>query len=342
MHNTIYILCPNELVTGGTEALHQMVDAINKQGGDGRIVYVSRLSVGVKRRPPFRFRHYEINVATSVDDTIGNAIVAPEVYPEIMCKYKNATTYFWWLSFDYFSNSKVPFPKNVKHICQSYYAADMIKNEGLIVHQMVTDYITVFPLKARESKRNVIMMPTRKIDAAYQSLHDHILAKYSTIEIRNLSKLALSRSFQKSKLYVDFGIHPGKDRLPREAVYFDAMVLTSKSGSCTNNVDVPLDDQYKITSDISVVELDKRIDNMFNQETQNSVFKNYKKIIQNDRQTFFDEISTVFGLTKIVIGPLESNFRYKYYMYLDHVRSVLRFDERLLKIKKKLSTYLRK
>ena len=48
-----------------------------------------------------------------------------------------------------------------------------------------------------------------------------------------------------AKLYIDFGHHPGKDRMPREAARAGCCILTSRSGSAQYQADMPIPDDYK-------------------------------------------------------------------------------------------------
>jgi len=52
-------------------------------------------------------------------------------------------------------------------------------------------------------------------------------------------------------MYIDFGTHPGKDRIPREAALRNCIVLTNRNGAADNNVDVPIPNEYKIHSVLS-------------------------------------------------------------------------------------------
>ncbi len=36
---------------------------------------------------------------------------------------------------------------------------------------------------------------------------------------------------RKAKLYIDFGYHPGKERMPREACLLDCCLIIGKDGS---------------------------------------------------------------------------------------------------------------
>ena len=48
-----------------------------------------------------------------------------------------------------------------------------------------------------------------------------------------------------AKVYIDFGEHPGKDRIPREAAVCGCCVVTGRRGAAGNDVDVPIHPRYK-------------------------------------------------------------------------------------------------
>jgi hypothetical protein len=45
---------------------------------------------------------------------------------------------------------------------------------------------------------------------------------------------------------MDFGPHPGMDRLPREAAMADCIVITNREGAAFYKEDIPIPSQYKI------------------------------------------------------------------------------------------------
>ena len=65
----------------------------------------------------------------------------------------------------------------------------------------------------------------------------HLLKKiskftnYKMIELKNLNSSKIINILKKTKIYLDFGYHPGKDRMPREAVLFNNCIITNRKGS---------------------------------------------------------------------------------------------------------------
>jgi hypothetical protein len=78
---------------------------------------------------------------------------------------------------------------------------------------------------------------TRKIMAAYPDL--------GFVPRQGLNHAAMRAILGCAKLYIDFGHHPGKDRMPREAARAGCCILTSRSGSAQYQPDMPIPDDYK-------------------------------------------------------------------------------------------------
>ena len=72
------------------------------------------------------------------------------------------------------------------------------------------------------------------------------------IRLENMNPQQLCDALDKSMIYIDFGNHPGKDRIPREACCRNCIVMTSKLGSANNSYDVPIPDEYKFDTTDSI------------------------------------------------------------------------------------------
>lgn len=95
----VYVLCPANSVTGGPDALHQMVFYLNKIGVAAKIVYVSDSSQeNVSIPAPYQIYVDSFLRETDVVDSPENSIVVPEVLASRIKKIKKAKCYLWWLS----------------------------------------------------------------------------------------------------------------------------------------------------------------------------------------------------------------------------------------------------
>ena len=63
---------------------------------------------------------------------------------------------------------------------------------------------------------------------------------------KRISPRDVTKLLQRSIVYVDFGPHPGMDRLPREAALAGCIVITNMEGAAHYKHDVPISDEYKV------------------------------------------------------------------------------------------------
>jgi hypothetical protein len=97
-YRTVYVLTPAGSVSGGPEALHQLVDAIRRFGGRAHITYVD--GDGTSAVPP-DFSGYDVEPAAIADEA-GNLVVIPEIFTAKLSSVQDAATAVWWLSIDNF------------------------------------------------------------------------------------------------------------------------------------------------------------------------------------------------------------------------------------------------
>ena len=59
---------------------------------------------------------------------------------------------------------------------------------------------------------------------------------------------------RRGQVYIDFGHHPGQDRLPREAAACGCLVVTGTRGSAGFHADVPLPPALKLAHPLDDLE----------------------------------------------------------------------------------------
>lgn len=96
-----YVLCPYGLVTGGPDALHQLVYYLNKVNKNAKLVYLNATSY--EHKIPEQYSRYIDGYILYKDlvDSKDNVIIIPEFLSHLAKKYKEAKVYIWWLSVDY-------------------------------------------------------------------------------------------------------------------------------------------------------------------------------------------------------------------------------------------------
>lgn len=258
-YRKVYAFAPSGMVTGGPELCHQLVHEIRSLGGDAAVHYTPDPSTEV----PAPYRAYDVEVSRASEWGAGDAVIYPETMLRRMPLRSRATPFIWWQSYDNAVNTVSSRPRQLisrafkrtlcnvqrisrcRHVFQSHYAKDKLASWGF-PGDMLSDYITTEPATfTNDFRQNIICFNPKKGAAITRSL----IAANPDLKfapIANMNKDQVLRLLESSMLYVDFGEHPGKDRLPREAAMRGAVVLVGRRGSAGNSLDVPLDAQYKL------------------------------------------------------------------------------------------------
>jgi len=61
-----------------------------------------------------------------------------------------------------------------------------------------------------------------------------------------ISPSDVTKMLHRTKVYIDFGPHPGMDRLPREAALAECIIITNTEGAAKFEQDVPIPSKYKM------------------------------------------------------------------------------------------------
>ncbi len=186
----------------------------------------------------------------------------------------------------------------ILHTYQSEYARLFLVEKSLIPVLPLSDFLNVDFLSKEiktEIRRNVILYNPKKGSQITKSVMD-LMPGYKWIALEGLSSIEMKDLMQKSKIYVDFGSHPGKDRIPREAAINGCVVVTNKKGAAGNLLDIPINDQYKFVNPLEeIVDLMNLIDDVFaNFQKHSSNFKYYRQKIKNEEELFNEEVLSFY------------------------------------------------
>lgn len=271
----IFVVCPSNVVTGGTELLHQLVHELRHIGHEAYISYWPFNKNNV-REPAYLKYDAPIN---SIEDLSGNKVIFPESLTLLLQRVKNAECAVWWLSVDHYFGfpqnhrlrnpliyrrnrlydplrrikkiwrTRLPFfaLRAVKHFTQSYYAKNFLEQRDISA-SMLTDYLseehfTESPLKA-ERQDIIVYNPKKGMEITSRLIAAHPNLRFVPIE--NMTPVQVAGLLRSSKLYIDFGNHPGKDRPPREAVIAGCCVITGQSGAAAFEEDIPIPKSYRL------------------------------------------------------------------------------------------------
>jgi hypothetical protein len=262
--------------------------------------------------------------AIAKEDNCGkNILIIPETYTELLYQFKHLRRAVWWLSIDNYikysgkenkSNLElIPlrfmnflnksffdfgWDKNrIMHFAQSYYAVDYLRQHKIKKIQYLSDYInsiyfTEFRLYDRENI--VLYNPIKGIEFTKKIVANNKMIKF--MPLINLTNEQVKDLLNHSKVYIDFGEHPGKDRFPREAAISGCCVITGKRGAARYQKDVPINDEFKFVDvDENIPDIVDKIEDCLENYDKNIVkFERYRKMIRNEESKFIRDIGKIF------------------------------------------------
>lgn len=283
----VYIITPAATQAGGIESLFQLADSINRAGGNAITLFERRVNNPIL---PV-YEHYKIKYAFEAEDTSDNLVICPEVWTQFLDKFKNIQKSIWWLSvnnnygkFTDWSNN------NIKHFYQSYYAKDhIVKNKAANYYDLF-DYISDVYIKETvdiSKKENIVCFnPVKGLEITKQIIKLNPDIKFVPIVDMNVQQVI--DLLKKSKVYIDFGTHPGRDRIPRESTILGNCIITNTSGSAGFSEDIPIDNKFKITDVNSAGSVIKHC--LYNFGEAFKEFSNYRSFIYEQRQVLDNQV----------------------------------------------------
>ena len=179
------------------------------------------------------------------------------------------------------------------HLTQSYYSSIFLKKNKIFNKMQVSDYLNndYFVKTDNNKKKNIICYnPSKRMSYANKIIKFCNNLKF--IPLKNLSKENIITTLKTSKIYIDFGNHPGKDRIPREAAILNNCVLTNKRGSAKYYEDLSIPSEFKFKENFYNLFLIKKKINYIIKNFKKEILKfdNYKIKIRNEKNIFKKEI----------------------------------------------------
>lgn len=330
-----YIHCPAGVVTGGVELLHQLVDFLRNNGKNAYIVYSGGKEHSIPADYElYNIKISEIVENTPSNIEIFNESDVSDIFEHDKTQkflWWLSVDAFFLISrgkislLDHFYWNKIIF---LRQLCWRFY--QLLKNNFKIEKKIstrkiissgilcgyqceyiqsfllsrkferivpLTDYINTeyFSKNTSFSKENIILYNpqkgmdfTKKIIAAAPELH--------WIPIQNMTRTEVIQIMRQAKIYIDFGNHPGKDRLPREAAINKCCIITGKRGSASFFEDVPIPFDYKFDGKTkNIPKIIATINKVFfNYESEISKFDYYRNQITKEKFLFEQQAAKIF------------------------------------------------
>jgi hypothetical protein len=322
-YRIVTILCPAKVRTGGPEALHQLGRALIDLGHDARIAYLHSdeviLSTGDTSTVPLiddpvppEYARYAVPRTLEISDKPGDAVLFPEIWPGVIRKFNNLMPYLWWLSIDNGLSAAARFggfsalgSARCVHLSQSYYGLQYLAERdisamALFDYTSPDHFLAASDLHIRENR---ILYPAR--GRWFTGYLRRWAPDLCWQEISGFTSAQVGELFRTSKLYVDFGKHPGKGRMPREAAIQGCCIITGKRGAASNPFDIPIPLRYKFNdSRLRVPQIIRAIRaTLAGYDSRVREFGIYQRMIEGERQEFTAQVARVFG-GEVVPAPI--------------------------------------
>ncbi|MDA7429590.1 hypothetical protein PGB28_14060 [Primorskyibacter aestuariivivens] len=311
----VVIVCPGEVVSGGPEALHQLAAALVKSGHTAEMCYFP-FDRGYANAP---LAYGDYNVPVCTFDQIGDAdVVLPEARTGFARLFRPEQVWIWWLSVDHYRGTLREFDKpsgglgldpdrhlplwqmrGMRHLSQSFYATQFLKYNG-IEAMPLGDYLVKAHAKrsaAIPGKQRIVLYNPKKGLKLSKSIME-VLTQETFVPIVDLDHDDVARLLEQAALYIDFGPHPGKDRLPREAAMAGCCIVTGLQGAAGNAMDVPIPTRYKIDEtarDFPDTACRVIVDVLDHWKERQADFEDYRLRIEAEEENFLKQVAGAFG-----------------------------------------------
>lgn len=211
-------------------------------------------------------------------------------------------SFFRYLKFIYINLSS----KNIFKIddinvnfSHSDYQFNILKAKGINSIKM-SDYIRKKYFLARKkilikNKKDIICYNPSKSSAFFKKFIEKN-KDLNFLPLKNFTLDEVIYHLSKSKIYIDFGFHPGQDHLPREAAVLKNCIITNREGSAGLFNDVPINNEFKFTEiNSNFINLRNKIDIIFNNFPKElKKFSFYNRYLFNQKKVFSKQISKIF------------------------------------------------
>jgi hypothetical protein len=335
----IFVACPANAATGGPELLHQLSYNLRKDLNIDAYMYYYNFDNRRFETPVHpEYKMYKNPFVTNlneVEDIKKNIIIVPEVQEglNLLQSFKNIRKGVWFLSVDYYYLSKFyekmlfldfnkldllsnkieklaikfPYEKDPLLKLADFYMTNSYRGmkwfDSLQPLYYLSEYLNEDFLKTQtdlSKKENIVAYNPKK----GFSFTKKIISSAKDIEfvpLINMSRDEVVKTLQKAKVYIDFGNHPGKDRIPREAAILGCCVITGKRGSAGFYEDVPIPNEYKFEDREENIPkiIDKIKDCFENYEERYKDFEYYREVIKNEPQKFIEDLKKIFVKVEI-------------------------------------------
>lgn len=322
-----YIFTPAIVCSGGPEALHQLAYYLRKLGMEAYIVYYTYSGFPFAQTIE-RYRQYEVKVVAydEIEDEFGNYVIAPDNAPWCLNGFTKAQKCIWWLSVAYHDvkvgakkerlihlkrkllRQDVSNYRNVAfnlrkcwHLCGSKYAFEEVSKRfpdswvRYMVEPISLDFLMMGNVNLPVDREDMVLYNPSKPSTVMKELLER--SRFNYVPLKGLTPEGLAERYKKAKLYVDFGLFGGPERMPKEAVFFGCNILVANHNAASNDFDVAIPQQFKVDDGTSAAQIENRIaDMLVHYVDQNGDFLSFKEKVEQLEANFIEQLKELFLL----------------------------------------------
>ncbi|AET33363.1 hypothetical protein P186_1961 [Pyrobaculum ferrireducens] len=202
-------------------------------------------------------------------------------------------------------NRLVKLPGDVDlYLAQSRYVVEFLRRYGvpweniILLHEPLEEEFIKSALDANlpAKKENAVAWNRRKSNTVGYKLAKLLRDRFKVYELFNVGKEKMVDILSRTKVFIDIGWHPGRDRPPREAVAMWNVPLVNNHGGLYYYEDYPVPHKYKIDcydicNKVSYKELvDRVIDFVENYDAHIKVFEDFRRYIVEEPELFIKDV----------------------------------------------------
>ncbi len=325
--NNFFIYAPSNSITGGQECLHQLCGSLNDLGQNASMIYYPNnksdiplpyLKYNVKKAEiapdelgniiilhesqfdrNFNFNNSQvIHWWLSVDNFFKSSMRYLSLkdyyihFPKLLFKAILVKIYYIFFRRNNVFSKSISISDlrelNTINLCQSKYAHKFLENNKFNNLMFLNDYInSEFFCNDQKHRHNRILYNPKKGYKFLKKLKKQF-PQFEWVPIINMKYEEIALLMRTSKLYVDFGNHPGRDKIPREAVIAGMCVLTGTQGSAFYYEDIPISNDFKFDEyNFDKSRFENTVNNIFNDfNNENKKFEIYRKLVITSENDF--------------------------------------------------------
>lgn len=272
----IIILCPQGIRTGGPEAAFQLSDALIRKGVDARMWLITNEDLASLRdlmgkggrlaninlefperiNPVQEYDRYQWRPVDKIAAGEDAVFVLPEIYIWMAPLLLGMRWVLWWLSVDNAfralseTNLNLIRLPNIVHAAQSAYAQAFAGALGLpsiplsdytIVPARQVNAVDLRPMRVSINAGNKVIFNMNELSGLLQAYCPGL----EIVKIAGLSRDQVYEAFATSRVFVDLGNLPGKDRMAREALLLGCHIVVGAAGAGAHETDFPINALYR-------------------------------------------------------------------------------------------------